>query len=114
MQVIDNHTIQIDIAIPKQELFRIARGRRNFLHKKLGYVCADCGCNPYDYKKGKWRIMNMHHVFYPLGYEVNWTSNWKFASDDVFYSSYYPEIMEACILLCRACHRKRHGIGKAS
>ncbi len=110
MHIIDKHTIAIDVNTNVFDV-NVIKGRRNYLHQKLGYVCIDCGVGC---KKGRKGMLHMHHIFYPLGYEQNWSYNWQHASDDVFYSSYYPEIMEACVLLCRKCHKKRHGIGKAN
>lgn len=111
MQVIDKHTIKIIVPVGKKHRFEIIRDRRNMLHCKLGSVCVDCGAKTKPGRKG---MLHMHHIFYPLGYEKNWSANWKHVSDDVFYSSYYPEIMEACVLLCRNCHSIRHGYKKVS
>lgn len=108
MEVINIHTIRITVPKRRKQA-AIINERRGLLHRKLGFVCHDCGK-----KRGKgWKgMLQMHHVFYPLGYEPNWTHNWKHCSDDIFYSSYYPEVMEACVLLCDSCHMKRHNIKK--
>ena len=79
------------------------KDRRNFLHKMLGGVCHTCGVSARE------ALMNIHHIFYPLGYSPNWYLDWRRAKADIFWSSYFPEIMEACVLLCRGCHKKVHG-----
>ena len=112
MEVINNHTIKINLNEPKYRRKRvktkarlIAEERRAFLHKKLGSACMDC-----KKKVGNGSKMNIHHIFYPLGFSKDWWKEWRKASEDVFWEDYYPEIMESCILLCRECHKKRHGI----
>ncbi len=82
---------------------KIAQARRDTLHKRLGGVCADCGI-----EAGK-TLMNIHHICYQFGYDKNWGKRWRCVSDDEFWGSYVPEIMDCCILLCRSCHKKRHG-----
>ena len=102
MQVIDCVTIKVEISFAPS--VGAIKERRTFLHEELGWVCRDCG------KRKKLYKMHMHHEFYPRGYSPTWTKEWQHADEKEFWKVYYPEIMEACVLLCARCHRKRHGI----
>lgn len=70
MKVVDNNIIHIKL--PKPRISNVIRERRDFLHKKFGMVCMDCGVVRKPGLKG---MLHMHHIFYPLGYESNWSSN---------------------------------------
>jgi hypothetical protein len=98
--------VKVDTYFAKREKTSLNRkrisDRRSFLHRMLGGVCIDCNRRKKE--------MHMHHVYYPFDYRPNWTSIWKNCDNDQFWNDIFPEVMEACVLLCKRCHKKRHGI----
>lgn len=88
--------------------------RRKFLYRMLGGVCSNCKVEQKQvddvYRGKKMRMSNLqiHHVFYPFGSPR--PGYWGTCSEDDFWDIFFPEIMESCMLLCIACHKKVHGI----
>lgn len=82
---------------------RLKWHRKDFLYRMLGNKCSNCSV-----KKKKGVRFNIHHVFYPFGFRETFTKDWQYGDDDIFWNVCFPEIMMACILLCRKCHRDLH------
>ncbi len=81
--------------------------RKDYVYKLFGNRCYDC--RRVKGKKCFGKISwNLHHLSYPYGYDPEW--DWIHATNKVFEDDMLPEIKAVCILLCNACHRKRHNL----
>ncbi len=92
------------------ELRNYGVSRRNSVYNFFDNKCHDCNKSSKNWRKDKknkerW---NLHHLFYPRYHKDKW--DWINAPKDLFLDVMLPEIKEACILLCRDCHMKRHNL----
>ena len=114
MQVIAPNVININPKIAKEatnpKAWSYAK-RKFYLWMILGDQCKDC-CTAAYRKDGSPKRMDIHHVVYIYGFDSKWSQWWKICSTHRFKSRIIPEVKECCMLLCRTCHRKRHGLYK--
>jgi hypothetical protein len=114
MIVISSNVVQVKLKDVKDTLNKNSwdyNKRKFYLWLILGNKCKDCGTSAYR-RDGSHKKMDIHHLVYTYGFNPNWTKQWKNCSTYHFKKFIVPEVRECCILLCRACHRKRHGLYK--